>query len=117
MPVRLFFDTLREKESEAMAMPGRVIFHIDMNSFYASVEQSHDPTLKGKALAIAGNPKERRGIIVTCSYEARAHGIYTTMQVHEAKRKFPELILMPPNFERYRAASKAMFDILRSYTS
>ena len=97
-------------------MAGRVIFHIDMNSFYASVEQSHDPSLKGKALAIAGNPKERRGIIVTCSYEARAHGIYTTMQVHEAKRKYPELLLLPPNFERYRAASKAMFEILRSYT-
>ncbi|WP_052651712.1 DNA polymerase IV [Planococcus massiliensis] len=97
-------------------MSGRVIFHIDMNSFYASVEQSHDPTLKGKPIAIAGNPKERRGIIVTCSYEARAHGIYTTMQVFEAKRKFPELILLPPNFERYRTASKAMFEILRSYT-
>lgn len=97
-------------------MAGRVIFHIDMNSFYASVEQSHDPSLKGKALAIAGNPKERRGIIVTCSYEARAHGIYTTMQVHEAKRKFPALLILPPNFERYRAASKAMFEILRSYT-
>lgn len=97
-------------------MAGRVIFHIDMNSFYASVEQSHDPTLKGKALAIAGNPKERRGIIVTCSYEARAHGIFTTMQVHEAKRKLPSLIVMAPNFERYRTASKAMFDILRSYT-
>lgn len=97
-------------------MNGRVIFHIDMNSFYASVEQSYDPTLKGKAIAIAGNPKERRGIIVTCSYEARAHGIYTTMQVFEAKRKFPELILLPPNFERYRIASKAMFEILRSYT-
>ena len=97
-------------------MAGRVIFHIDMNSFYASVEQSHDPSLKGKALAIAGNPKERRGIIVTCSYEARAHGIYTTMQVHEAKRKYPALLLLPPNFERYRTASKAMFEILRSYT-
>ncbi|MCJ1908867.1 DNA polymerase IV [Planococcus ruber] len=97
-------------------MSGRVIFHIDMNSFYASVEQSHDPTLKGKPIAIAGNPKERRGIIVTCSYEARAHGIYTTMQVFEAKRKFPELILLPPNFDRYRTASKAMFEILRSYT-
>lgn len=93
-----------------------MIFHIDMNSFYASVEQSHDPTLKGKPIAIAGNPKERRGIIVTCSYEARAHGIYTTMQVFEAKRKFPELILLPPNFDRYRTASKAMFEILRSYT-
>lgn len=114
----LFYGKMEEynEESEAIHMAGRVIFHIDMNSFYASVEQSHDPSLKGKALAIAGNPKERRGIIVTCSYEARAHGIYTTMQVHEAKRKFPELILLPPNFERYRAASKAMFAILRSYT-
>lgn len=116
MPVRLFFDTLKEKESEAMAMAGRVIFHIDMNSFYASVEQAHDPTLKGKALAIAGNPKERRGIIVTCSYEARAYGIYTTMQVHEAKKKYPGLIVMPPNFDRYREASRAMFEILRTYT-
>ena len=111
----LFFVKLKENESEAISMAGRVIFHIDMNSFYASVEQSHNPDLKGKAIAIAGNPKERRGIIVTCSYEARAHGIYTTMQVHEAKRKFPGLILLPPNFDRYRTASKAIFDILRSY--
>lgn len=94
----------------------RVILHIDMNSFYASVEQSYDPTLKGKAIAIAGNPKERRGILVTCSYEARARGVYTTMSVWEAKRKCPELILLPPNFERYRIASKAMFDLLRTYT-
>lgn len=87
-----------------------------MNSFYASVEQAHNPSLKGKAIAIAGNPKERRGILVTCSYEARAKGVYTTMSVWEAKRKCPELILLPPNFERYRIASKAMFEILRSYT-
>lgn len=87
-----------------------------MNSFYASVEQAHDPSLKGKPIAIAGNPKERRGILVTCSYEARARGVYTTMSVWEAKRKCPEIILIPPNFERYRIASKAMFDILRSYT-
>lgn len=87
-----------------------------MNSFYASVEQAHDPSLKGKAIAIAGNPKERRGILVTCSYEARAKGVYTTMSVWEAKRKCPELILLPPNFGIYRIASKAMFEILRSYT-
>lgn len=94
----------------------RIIFHIDMNSFYASVEQSYDPSLKGKAIAVAGNPKERRGILVTCSYEARAKGIYTTMSVWEAKRKCPELILLPPNFERYRIASRAMFDLLRTYS-
>ena len=94
----------------------RVIFHVDMNSFYASVEQSHNPDLKGKAIAIAGNPKERRGIIVTSSYEARSKGIYTTMNVGEALRKCPDLILLPPDFQKYRAASKAMFTILRSYT-
>ncbi len=101
---------------EAMTAHGKIIFHIDMNCFYASVEQAYDPRLKGKALAIAGNPKERRGILVTCSYEARAKGVYTTMSVWEAKRKCPELILMAPNFERYRHASQAMFAILRTYT-
>jgi len=94
----------------------RIIFHVDMNSFYASVEQAHNPELKGKAIAIAGNPKERRGIIVTSSYEARHKGIYTTMNVGEALRKCPDLILLPPDFPKYRAASKAMFTILRSYT-
>lgn len=95
---------------------GHVIFHLDMNSFFASVEQAYDPSLKGKPIAVAGNPKERKGILVTCSYEARAKGVYTTMPVWEAKRKCPEIILLPPNFERYRIASRAMFDILRSYT-
>ncbi|MDN4493435.1 DNA polymerase IV [Ureibacillus aquaedulcis] len=94
----------------------RIIFHVDMNSFYASVEQAHNPDLKGKAIAIAGNPKERRGIIVTSSYEARQKGIYTTMNVGEALRKCPDLILLPPDFPKYRAASKAMFTILRSYS-
>ena len=94
----------------------RIILHVDMNSFYASVEQSHNPDLKEKAIAIAGNPKERRGIIVTSSYEARHKGIYTTMNVGEALRKCPELILLPPDFPKYRTASKAMFTILRSYT-
>ncbi|MEK4628431.1 MAG: DNA polymerase IV [Solibacillus sp.] len=97
-------------------MAGKVIFHLDMNSFYASVEQAHDPSLKGKPIAVAGNEKERRGIIVTSSYEARAMGIYTTMNVGEAKRKCPELLLLPPDFAKYRAASAAMFAILRSYT-
>lgn len=97
-------------------MANRVIFHIDMNSFYASVEQAHDPSLKGKPIAIAGNQKERRGIIVTSSYEARAKGVYTTMNVQEALKVCPNLILLPPDFKKYREASKAMFLILRSYS-
>lgn len=96
---------------------GRVIFHVDMNSFYASVEAAFDPSLRNKPVAIAGNPKERKGIIVTCSYEARAYGVKTTMNVWEAKKICPELIIKPPNFERYKKASIAMFEVLRTYTS
>ncbi|MDL4840720.1 DNA polymerase IV [Aquibacillus rhizosphaerae] len=95
---------------------GRVILHVDMNSFYASVEAAYNPELKGKALAIAGNPEERRGIIVTSSYEARAKGVKTTMPLWEARRLCPELIVMRPNFERYRTASKEMFKILSEVT-
>lgn len=95
---------------------GRVILHVDMNSFYASVEMAYDPGLKGKPLAIAGNPKERKGIIVTCSYEARSFGVKTTMPLWEAKKLCPNLIIKPPNFDRYRAASKGMFAILRQYS-
>lgn len=93
-----------------------ILFHIDMNCFYASVEQSLNPRLKGKPVAVGGDPKERRGIIVTCSYEARSLGIFTTMRVTDAMKICPQLIILKPNFERYRDASKKMFDILRSYT-
>ncbi|PPA71338.1 DNA polymerase IV [Jeotgalibacillus proteolyticus] len=100
-----------------MKKSGRIILHVDMNSFYASVEAAHDASLKGKPIAIAGDPEERRGIVVTCSYEARAYGVKTTMPLWEAKKLCPSLLVLRPNFERYRQASKAMFDILRSYTS
>ncbi|WP_249871934.1 DNA polymerase IV [Oceanobacillus saliphilus] len=95
---------------------GRVIFHIDMNCFYASVEMAYNPELKGKPLAIAGNPEERKGIIVTSSYEARAKGVKTTMPIWQAKKRCPELIIMKPNFNRYRQASKEIFKILSEIT-
>ncbi|RFU64234.1 DNA polymerase IV [Peribacillus saganii] len=95
---------------------GRVILHVDMNSFYASVEMAYDRELKGKPLAIAGNVEERRGIIVTCSYEARKFGVKTTMPIWEAKKLCPQLIIRRPNFERYRRASLSIFDLLRQYT-
>ncbi|PID23542.1 DNA polymerase IV [Sporosarcina sp. P7] len=94
----------------------RVIMHLDMNSFFASVEQAANPLLKGIPLAVAGNPKERRGILVTCSYEARAFGVYTTMTVGEAKRLCPHLTIVPPRHDLYRQMSNSVFDILRSYT-
>ncbi|NBJ70223.1 MULTISPECIES: DNA polymerase IV [Clostridia] len=102
--------------NEAVHKQRRIIFHVDMNSFYASVEMAYNPNLKGKPLAIAGNPEERRGIVVTSSYEARAKGVKTTMNVWQAKKLCPELIVMPPNFPRYRAASKSVFKIFSEYT-
>ncbi|WP_420855376.1 DNA polymerase IV [Virgibacillus indicus] len=95
---------------------GRIIFHIDMNCFYASVEMAYNPELKGKPLAIAGNPEERKGIVVTSSYEARAKGIKTTMNLWQARKLCPELIVMRPNFERYRTASREIFKMLSEVT-
>lgn len=95
---------------------GRIIFHIDMNCFYASVEMAYDKKLKGKALAIAGNPEERKGIIVTSSYEARAKGVKTTMPLWQARKLCPNLMVKRPNFERYRKASRKIFQLLSEIT-
>ncbi|KSU85678.1 MULTISPECIES: DNA polymerase IV [Fictibacillus] len=95
----------------------RFILHVDMNSFYASVESMMDPALKGKPLAIAGNPEERRGIIVTCSYEARKFGVKTTMTLWQAKRLCPSLIVRRPDFPKYRMMSNRMFQLLKEYTN
>ncbi|MEN0643189.1 DNA polymerase IV [Alkalicoccobacillus gibsonii] len=95
----------------------RILFHVDMNSFFASVELSFRPELRGKPVAVAGSVEDRRGIIVTSTYEARAKGVKTAMPVWQAKKMCPELILLKSNFDRYRTASRNMFEILRSYTS
>lgn len=95
----------------------RIIYHIDMNCFYASVERTLAPELKNTPLAIAGNPEERKGIIVTSSYEARAKGVQTTMPVWQAKKLCPELVILRPNFPRYRAASEKLFRLLTDVTS
>lgn len=96
---------------------GRIIYHIDMNCFYAAVEMARDPSLKGKPVAIAGNPEERKGIVVTSSYEARAKGVKTTMPLWEAKKLCPNLHVLRPNHDRYREASTKMFNILSTITS
>src|SRR5699024_8468628 len=94
----------------------KVIFHVDMNSFYASVEMAYNPSLKGKPIAIAGNPEQRKGIVVTSSYEARAKGGKTTMPLWEAKKLCPSLIVIRPNFERYREVSAKIFRLLSEVT-
>ncbi|MFC6332502.1 DNA polymerase IV [Paenibacillus septentrionalis] len=96
---------------------GRVVLHLDMNAFYCSVHSADEPELyKGKATAVAGSVEKRKGIIVTCSYEARALGIRTGMTVREAQRIAPDLILISPNFELYRQYSKGFMKIAYQYT-
>lgn len=94
-------------------MAARIILHIDLNSFFASVEQLLQPKLAHQPVAVAGNPNERRGIVITCSYEARAYGVKTTMHVQEALKRCPHLHIVPPNFPAYRAYSQRFFSLLQ----
>lgn len=92
-----------------------IIAHIDMNCFYASVEEKYNPSLKGKPLAVAGEEIKRHGIIVTSNYEARKKGIKTTMRVGEAKKLCPTLKIVSPNFVRYQKESKKVFSLIKTY--
>ena len=96
---------------------GRVIFHIDMNAFYCSVHAAEEPhKYKGKPLAVAGSVELRRGIVVTSSYEARRYGVRTGMRVREALKLCPELIVIEPDFDLYRAYSMRFLRIAESYS-
>ncbi|GAC89949.1 hypothetical protein KN10_0385 [Anoxybacillus flavithermus NBRC 109594] len=91
----------------------RIIFHIDCNSFFASCEMARDPSLKEKPVVVAGDPKERRGIVLAANYLAKQLGIYTTMPLWEAKKRCPSLVVRKPNFSLYRAISQQMFERLQ----
>ncbi len=93
----------------------RRILHVDMDAFYASVEQRDDPSLRGKPLAVGGRP-DRRGVVAAASYEARAFGVYSAMSMARAVRLCPSLVIVPPDFARYKAASSAVFAIFREVT-
>ena len=93
----------------------RRILHIDMDAFYASVEQRDNPALRGKPVAVGGDPSHR-GVVAAASYEARAFGVRSAIPMARAVRLCPSLVIVPPDFERYRAASQAVFAIFRSVT-
>ena len=82
----------------------RKIIHVDMDAFYASVEQMDFPELKGKPLAVGGS--ETRGVVSAASYEARKFGVKSAMSGVQAKRNCPELIFVRPRFDRYKEISK-----------
>ena len=85
-------------------MTARRILHIDMDAFYASVEQRDDPSLRGRPVAVGGQP-DRRGVVAAASYEARAFGVRSAMSMAKAVRLCPSLVIVPPDFARYKAAS------------
>ena len=92
----------------------RKIIHVDMDAFYASVEQMDNPELKGKPLAVGGS--EVRGVVSAASYEARKFGIKSAMSGVQAKRLCPELIFVRPRFDRYKEISKKIRKIFLDYT-
>lgn len=94
--------------------PIRKIIHVDMDAFYASVEQMDNPELKGKPIAVGGS--EKRGVVSAASYEARKFGVRSAMSGIQAKRNCPELIFVRPRFERYIEISKKIRKIFYDYT-
>lgn len=92
----------------------RKIIHIDMDAFYAAVEQRDNPHYRNKPVIVGGKP-ESRGVVATCSYEARAYGVHSAMPSAQAVRLCPQAIFIKPRFDAYREASEAIRSIFARY--
>ncbi len=102
-------------ESPAISAPARAVLHVDMDAFYAAVEQRDDPNLRGKPILVGGTP-EGRGVVATASYEARVFGCRSAMSTAQALRLCPHAIVVRPRFAAYSEASRQVFGILECYT-
>ena len=99
-----------------MKVTNQIIIHVDMDAFFAAVEVRDDPSLRGKPLIIGSLPQER-GVVATCSYEARRYGVHSAMNIKEAYRRCPHGIYMHPHFEKYKAVSRQLHEIWGSYAT
>ncbi|MBI5166320.1 MAG: DNA polymerase IV [candidate division NC10 bacterium] len=99
-------------------MPGRKIIHVDMDAFFASIEEMDNPSYKGKPVIVGADPKKGkgRGVVSACSYEARKFGIHSAMPISWAYRLCPQGIYLPVRMERYQEVSERIFQILGRYT-
>src|SRR5512139_948855 len=105
----------RSAHVEGRRMSGpRTILHLDLDAFYASVEQLDDPALRGRPVIVGG--PSRRGVVCAASYEARRFGVRSAMPTARARRLCPDGVFLPPRFERYGALSERVFGVYRRYT-
>lgn len=94
----------------------RIILHSDMNNFYASVECLYNPDLRGKPVAVAGDPEARHGIVLAKNEEAKRFGVQTGDPLWMAKQKCPDIVFTPPHYDRYMQFSAAARKIYGEYT-
>src|SRR5258708_441995 len=107
-------DAVMGANQTTMTDPRRTILHVDMDAFYASVEQRDDESLRGKPVIVGG--ASRRGVVLAASYEVRPFGVRSAMPMAEALRRAPHAIVVPPRHDRYAEASAEAFAIFRRYT-
>lgn len=98
-----------------MLAPGKVVFHLDMDAFFVSVEELFDPSLKGKAVVVGGRPNER-GVVAAASYEARKFGVHSALPLRTAYKLCPHAIFLDGHPERYRESSTKVFAVLRRFS-
>ncbi|HYM40725.1 MAG TPA: DNA polymerase IV [Thermoplasmata archaeon] len=105
------------RRESAGAGPWRVIFHVDMDAFYVSVERREQPELVGKPVIVGADPKggKGRGVVMACSYEARGLGIRSGMPISLAWKKLPDAVYLPPNYDLYGSVSESVMGVLREH--
>src|SRR5213596_3176805 len=92
----------------------RAILHVDMDAFYAAIEALDDPALRGKPVIVAG--LGRRGVVSTCSYEARKFGVHSALPTAQARRLCPDGVFVEPRMARYVEVSRAVFEVFNEFT-
>src|SRR5262245_22360213 len=97
----------------------RTILHVDMDAFYASIEQLDDPTLKGRPVIVGADPKggRGRGVVAACSYEARQFGVRSALPISRAWKLCPQGAYVRPRMQRYMDVSKQVMEVLRRFTN